>query len=164
MPSGFTLSEDSMRFITQMEYGSNHCFWVRFQRGDFICKSFPYLRYGGKEAARRAAQEWRDENEHRMRPPLGGVEVPPGHHYFRTAEYRGYPHRFCWLRIEDRRAKVARRGIHTHGEVQAQRLCEQWLEEQMQALLARLRARQQWRQSKSARRALDRFLQSEGLA
>lgn len=52
------------KFITCMEYGSTNCYWVRIQipaSDEYISKTFPFKRHGGKRKALQAAKKFRDE-------------------------------------------------------------------------------------------------------
>lgn len=52
------------KFITYMNYGKTHGFWVRLgetQKRVKHHKLFPVLRHGGKRKAQKAALEWRDK-------------------------------------------------------------------------------------------------------
>ena len=53
--------EAGMKYISRIDSGSTHCYWVRIGYGikEKVQKSFPDLRYGGTVKAYRQAVKWR---------------------------------------------------------------------------------------------------------
>lgn len=137
-----------MRAITRFDYGKTHGWWVRFQRGVGSEKSvtsalFSDAKWSGKRKALDAAKKWRNRTEREVgKPVLPKPEVPPGYGYVRRADVKQrVRHTTCWvawLRIEDKRCQSTKFSVETHGNQEARRRAEAWLEQKRRELRKRL--------------------------
>lgn len=58
------------KYITRIDSGSTHCYWVRIGFGipEKVQKSFPDLRHGGKQEAHKLALTWRNQQLKVLQP------------------------------------------------------------------------------------------------
>lgn len=62
----------AMRYITRIDSGSTHCYWVRIGYGikEKVQKSFPDVRHGGQVKALFAAKKWRNQQLKELLPVM----------------------------------------------------------------------------------------------
>lgn len=137
--------------ITLHVYGRTRGFLARVYRGKTLRKLFSWGAWGGVAEALAAAVAWQREQsdtwppEPREKKRVAGYGyVQRGHRSYRdvSGQLRRYPAFIAWFWDSEERPNQTSYSIDEHGERQAKRLCEAWLDRQRQVLAAeRARAR-----------------------
>jgi hypothetical protein len=128
--------------------------WVRFQRNDergqkkmVASKLFSDGVHGGKRKALEKAIRYRNQQERKVSPPSprGHGSVPPGYGYVRRTLRKQrvdwHPHWSAWIRLEARRCASTTWSVTLHGEREAKRRAEAFLERHRSELRRRLSKR-----------------------
>jgi ribonuclease HII len=126
----------SMKYISRIDAGSTHCYYVRAGYGIKECtnKTFSDTSYGGKRKALITAKQWRDKEIKRLAPKLRAYRALR-HRHFGVGVHLAKDKRFdppklswratFWSKPQDRQLTKTF-SVNRYGNCKAKQLATQW--------------------------------------
>lgn len=116
-----------MRFITRLDHGRTHAYWVRFQQHG-VSRMFSDGKFGGRAKAKVAAKAFRDKQAKALGVTGERQRTAPGHGYVRLGAVSGRAAYVGWVKLDTHGgASRTQWFIDVWGRRAAKQGCEEWL-------------------------------------